>query len=272
MIFEKMTQLEKRLISSLFIIIATSYAIFYASTLIFLAVTEVIIVIGLLEYFNLAERKGLVINRYLGVFFAALLSLPMTLPTKTMILTIAVLCIFIFNFHRKLRENALVSTAVTLFGIIYVGWFFSFISQIRSLPDGSWWIFYLLFMLKMGDAAAFFVGRKYGVHKYIVHISPNKSIEGAIAGFVMTMLCSLTAKFYLPEIHFMDLAILGFVLGILGQFGDLAESLLKRDANIKDSGIIPGLGGILDVIDSLLLTIPVLYYYLTVILDLSAVK
>jgi len=146
-----------------------------------------------------------------------------------------------------------------------VGWFFSFITKIRAFPDGQLWVFYLIFILKMGDAAAYFVGKKFGAHKYIVHISPNKSVEGALAGFAMTVAMSLLSKIYLKEVPFWHFLSIGILMGILGQLGDLAESLLKRDTGVKDSGSIPGLGGMLDVIDSLLLAIPVLYYYLAVV-------
>ena len=130
---------------------------------------------------------------------------------------------------------------------------------------GERWVFYLIFIVKMGDAAAYFIGKRFGRHKYAVHISPNKSIEGAVAGFVVTVICSLLAKLYLDHVPLAHLAILGILIGVLGQLGDLAESLLKRDAGVKDSGHIPGLGGVLDVVDSLLLTIPATYYYLTAV-------
>ena len=259
------TQLLKRLIWSAVLITISVYTIFSAPSLVFLIVVEAIIVVGLLEYFQMAEKKGFFINRTIGLTFGMLLPLPLHSAGETIILTVAILCLFIFNFHRHLREQAMASTALTLFGLIYVGWFFSLLTKIRVLSDGPLWIFYLIFILKLGDAAAYFVGRKFGTHKYIVHISPNKSVEGAVAGFVATVVASLFSKIYLHATPLSHLFFLGILLGVLGQLGDLAESLLKRDAGVKDSGNIPGLGGILDVIDSLLLTIPVLYYYLTII-------
>ena len=256
-------QLGKRLIWSAFLIAVAAYAIFLAPWWLFLVVVETFVVLGLLEYFNLAQRKGFFINRYLGLTFGVLLSLPYRFPGKVVTLTIAILCLFIFNFHKRLKNHAIISTSLTLFGLIYVAWFFSFLTKIRALEHGALWIFYLILIIKMGDAAAYFIGKKFGTHKYIVHISPNKSVEGAVAGFLFTVAFSVGSKLYLIHTPIVDLVILGIVFGILGQLGDLAESLLKRDAGVKDSGNIPGLGGILDVIDSLLLTIPVLYYYLT---------
>lgn len=215
----------------------------------------------------MVERKGFFINRYLGLTFGALLPLPYYYAGDVMILTLSVLCIFLFNFHRKLREDASVSTALTTFGLIYVAWFFSFMVKIRMLEYGSWWIFYLILVIKAGDATAYFVGKAFGRHKLIAHISPNKSMEGAVAGFLATLVLSLGSKIYLTHVPISHLIVLGVVFGILSQLGDLAESLLKRDVGVKDSGNIPGLGGVLDVVDSLLLTIPILYYYLTALQD-----
>ena len=257
-------QLWKRLTWSAVLIAVSVYTIFWAPTWFFLLAVELFVIVGLSEYFSLAEKKGFFINRYLGLIFGALLPIPFYLPGETIIFTAAVLCLFVFNFHRRLREQAMASTALTLFGLVYVGWFFSFLTKIRAFPQGTLWIFYVIFIIKMGDAAAYFVGKRFGTHKYIVHISPNKSVEGSVAGFITTVLVSVASKVYLQHVPLMHLFWLGVLLGIFGQLGDLAESLLKRDAGVKDSGNIPGLGGVLDVIDSLLLVIPILYYYLTI--------
>jgi phosphatidate cytidylyltransferase len=261
--------LIKRLSWSAVLIAVSIYSIFFAPTWLFLLIVEIFIVLGLQEYFSLVERKGFFINRYLGLTFGVLLPLPYYLHADMVILAVAVLCIFIFNFHRCLKEDASVSTALTTFGLIYVAWFFSFMMKIRMVADGSWWIFYLILIIKAGDAAAYFIGKAFGTHKLIVQISPNKSLEGAVASFLATIILSCASKIYLTEVPMSHLIVLGVVFGILSQLGDLAESLLKRDAGVKDSGFIPGLGGILDVLDSLLLTVPVLYYYLINIYYLS---
>lgn len=176
----------------------------------------------------------------------------------------AMLCIFIFNFHRRLKEQALVNTSVTMFGVIYVGWFFSLVTKIRQLPNGAAWVLYVILVTKSGDAAAYLLGQKFGRTKFIEHISPNKSIEGAAASLTASVATSLLTKTFLPHVTFNHLLILGFVLGILALVGDLCESLIKRDCGVKDSGQIPGLGGVLDIIDSLIFTIPFCYYYVSV--------
>jgi phosphatidate cytidylyltransferase len=257
------TQLVKRLLMSFVLVPFAYYAIFFSPSWFFVLVVAGFMLLALWEYFALAEKKGYFINRYLGLVFAAFLVLPSLVPGDSIVLTCAVLCIFIFNFHKSLKEQAIVSTALTVFGLIYVGWFFSFLTKIRVMEQGALWVFYTVLIIKCGDAGAYFFGKTFGINKFATHISPNKSIEGAMGGFLVTFMLSLASKLYLPYVPIWHFALLGGVIGVLAQLGDLAESLLKRDAGVKDSGNLPGLGGILDVIDSLLLPIPIVYYYLT---------
>lgn len=254
-------QLAKRLFISAILSTISLYAIFGAPSWFFVIIVEVFVILSMIEYFNLAEKTGLVLNRYLGLTFAVLFPLTYSQPAESLIFMVAVLCIFIFNFHRRLKDQALASTAVTLFGLLYVAWFFSFMTKLKWLDHGSWWIFYTLLVVKVGDAGAYFIGKKFGKHKLIVHISPNKSIEGAVAGLITSVICSLVSKIYLPHVELLSFFYLGIVVGILAQLGDLAESLVKRGVGIKDSGNWPGLGGVLDVIDSLLFAAPAVYYF-----------
>jgi phosphatidate cytidylyltransferase len=136
--------------------------------------------------------------------------------------------------------------------------------------DGRWWMAYLLCVTKITDIGAYFAGSLWGRLKLAPHISPGKTIEGAIFGLA----CALGASF---AFHLMsgvsapggfhlgtfEWLFLGLIFGLTGQFGDLSESLLKRDANKKDSNDLPGLGGVLDAVDSLLFNAPILYIYLT---------
>lgn len=256
-------QLTKRLVTSAILIAISLYTIFYSPAWFFFLVVEAFVVLGLNEFLSLAERKGIVINRVLGIFFGALLPLSYYFPSESLIFVIACLSLFVFNFHRRLREQALVSTAVTTFGIVYVAWFFSFLMKIRYLTDGAQWVFYTISIVKLGDAAAYFFGKAFGRIKLIEHISPQKSVEGAIAGFLATVFFSILSKIYLPHVDLVHLFVMGIAVGLLAGLGDLAESLIKRDVGVKDSGNLPGLGGILDVLDSLLLAIPFVYYYIT---------
>lgn len=256
-------QLSKRLASSAVLVIVSIYAIFYAPIWFFFLVIEGFILLGLNEFMSLAEKKGIVINRALGLFFGGLLPFSYYFPAESLIFVIACLTLFIFNFHRRLREQALVNTAVTIFGLVYVAWFFSFLIKLRYLTNGSKWVFYTILIAKLGDAAAYFFGKAFGRTKLIEHISPKKSIEGSVAGFLATVFASVAYKIFLPHVEFVHLIVMGIAVALLAGLGDLAESLIKRDVGVKDSGTLPGLGGILDVLDSLLLTIPFVYYYVT---------
>ncbi len=255
------SQLAKRLIASAFFVSLAVATIFFLPEWFFFIVVELFSLIALYEFFMLAEKKNIEINRFLGLFFGALMPFSVYYSAESGALVMTCLALFVFNFYRKEKSQALLSTAVTVFGIIYVSWFFAHLIKIRSLPGGARWVFYTLLLVKGGDAFAYFIGRKYGKVKLIEHISPNKSVEGAVACLVGTVLLSVISKTYLPHASFLNLIVLGLGLGVLSQFGDLAESLLKREAGVKDSGQIPGLGGILDILDSLVLTVPFVYYY-----------
>ncbi len=256
------SQLGKRLLSSAVLVSLTCYAIFLAPQWLFFSVIEIFAMIGLYEFFVIAEKKDILVNKFLGLFFGALMPFSVYYNTAPSgVLAAACLILLVSNFYRKEKNQALLSTAVTVFGIIYVPWFIAHLLKIRSLPSGPYWAFYTILLIKGGDAGAYFIGRKYGRTKLIEHISPNKSVEGAVACLVTTVFLSFISKLYLPQASFFHLLVMGAGIGILSQLGDLAESLLKREAGIKDSGQIPGLGGILDVLDSLILTVPFVYYY-----------
>ena len=259
----KTGQLAKRLATSAVLVAVALYTIFWSPAWFFFLVIEAFVLLGSNEFLTLAEKKGLVINRGLGLFFGGLFPLSYYFPSESLIFVTGCLSLFIFNFHRRLKEQALVSTAVTCFGLVYVAWFFSFLMKIRYLAHGAHWVFYTILIVKLGDAAAYFFGKAFGRNKLIEHISPKKSVEGAVAGFLVTVLASIASKTYLAHVDIIHLLVMGIAVGLLSGLGDLAESLIKRDVGVKDSGHLPGLGGILDVLDSLLLSVPFVYYYIT---------
>ncbi len=258
--------LTKRLSVSAVLISITAGTIFFTPSWFFFIVVEAFSLLGLNEFLELARKKGVPVNRVMGLLFAAILPFFMVWQAEAALLAAATLCLFIYNFYRPLKEQALLNTAVTIFGIVYVSWFFCHFIKIRELAAGPQWVFFTILIVKGGDAGAYFVGKAIGRVKLLEHISPNKSVEGAVACLITTLLLALLSKAYLGDVPFRDLAILGFLAGIISQLGDLAESLIKRDAGVKDSGHIPGLGGILDVLDSLIFTAPVIYYYRVMVL------
>ncbi|MDD4985671.1 MAG: CDP-archaeol synthase, partial [Dehalococcoidales bacterium] len=162
------------------------------------------------------------------------------------------------------KEGAFQSWVWTVAGILYVGWLLGHLVALRGLDDGRNWVFFILFVTWASDTLAFFVGRKFGRHKLAPGISPGKTWEGVAGGIgaaaVVSILFFNPTPFRLPLIsgQVIPLAIL---VSVFGQLGDLVESLLKRNMGVKDSGrIMPGHGGILDRIDSLLFASALVYY------------
>jgi phosphatidate cytidylyltransferase len=158
-----------------------------------------------------------------------------------------------------------VGISTTIFGILYIAWFFSFIIKIRLLPGGIGLVIALLVITKSGDIGAYLIGKWLGKTPLIPRISPKKSVEGSFGSLIFSMAAAMLSKPLMPDsFSIFHLALVGICISVLAQLGDLSESLMKRDCGIKDSAVfIPGFGGILDIIDSLLFTAPVFYFYIT---------
>ncbi|MBI3508950.1 MAG: phosphatidate cytidylyltransferase [Chlamydiia bacterium] len=170
----------------------------------------------------------------------------------------------LFAFHFRRLEGAILDLAVSSFGLLYIAVPLGMMLGILFMPkgDGRIWIVYLLAVTKATDMGGYFFGSLWGKRKLAPTISPSKTVEGAIFGWIAAIVVS--GLFSLSgSIGLYPSLLLGAILGVASQFGDLSESLLKRDANIKDSNQIPGVGGVLDMVDSLLCTAPILYLYLS---------
>jgi len=263
--------LKKRIISSsvlVAIIIATIF-----NNWMFNIVITLFTVVGLYEFFTMLEKKGIKIYKYFGIGMGVIIPLSVLSrfePTKKWeLLFIVLMLLFLIMMQFKRRENSgvIVDISTTLFGILYVSWFLSFLIKIKYLPEGIGLLSAVLLITKLGDIGAYLIGTRFGKNPLIPRISPNKSVEGSLGGLLFSVLGALIAK---PFVNFSypHLLFIGILLGIIGQFGDLSESLIKRDCQVKDSGnILPGMGGILDQLDSLLFTAPVFYFYLSIILQ-----
>ncbi len=262
-----MSQLGKRLLSSAVLITIAVYAMRGPMWFFFLAV-EVLIFGALREYYRLAATAAPIESKT-GIAAGLLTPFALYYSVDLVFLVFVTMLLFLSYFRPERREHGMLGVALTFFGVFYIGWFFSHVILIRGLQQGSAWVFYVVLLVKGGDAAAYFVGKKFGKTRLIEYISPNKSVEGAIAGFLATVLLSCLSAAYLPPVDLVHRVMLGIIVGVLAPLSDLAESLIKRNAQIKDSGEVPGLGGILDVLDSLLLTIPFVYFYLVRIVGLQ---
>ena len=182
-----------------------------------------------------------------------------------LLLTSAVVLSLLWLLLRPQKEMAFIGWAWTIAGILYVGWLLSYFVALRGLDDGRNWVFFALFTTFGSDTTAFFVGRALGRHHLAPGISPGKTWEGTIAGIlgaiIVSLLFTLPTPLSLP-LGYGQAILLGLLVSIFGQLGDLAESLLKRNMGVKDSGKqLPGHGGFLDRIDSVVFAGVVVYYY-----------
>lgn len=234
-------------------------------------IITVFIVLGLYEFFTMLENKGINSYKYFGIGMGTIIPLSiafrfeMTRRWELLFIVLMLLFLILMQFRRRNNSGVIVDISTTLFGILYVSWFFSFLIKIIYLPDGLGFLVGVLLMTKLGDVGAYLVGTKIGKTPFMPHISPKKTVEGAIGGLGFSILGALMSK---PFINFSytHLILMGIALNIIGLLGDLSESLIKRDCQVKDSGnIVPGMGGFLDFMDSLLFTAPVFYFYLSII-------
>jgi len=238
--------------------------------------------IGVWEYaqFTKAKRlkpavKAMVIVAVCEVFaFFSAHKLIVFSQLPAIVLVLGALIFFLLHF--KDLNNSVQHVAVEFFGVCYVAVPLSFmlailypVSSTGMAWDGRWWLVYLIVVTKITDVAAYFIGRLFGKRKLAPLLSPKKTVEGAIAGLIFAVIFSGLMSFIgerigspLFHLPMIPALILGLCVGVVGEVGDLAESLFKRDAAIKDSNHLPGLGGILDMVDSLLFTAPVVYFYL----------
>jgi phosphatidate cytidylyltransferase len=173
-----------------------------------------------------------------------------------------------YVFSRKPLEEALPSSAIAVLATTYVGMLGGSLIRLRNdFPVGSKLIFFLLLVVWLGDTGAYYVGKNLGRHKLSPRISPKKTIEGLAGGMTASIITAVVIHFtFFKEFPLLHAIIAGVILSFAGVIGDLAESMWKRSADVKDSGtLIPGHGGFLDRFDSIFFTAPILYCYWTLI-------
>ena len=240
----------------------------------FLSFVLIIAGISFYEFSVLAKQKGANVNVNFGllaVIFLIINQYKFFFSQYHFLITFFIV-LLVFELFRN-NGSAIQNLGATLSGVFYLGIFGSTLIGIREFyPNidglynhGGYLIISIFATIWICDSAAFFGGTALGKHKLFPRVSPKKSWEGAIFGFVFAILAMILAKnLVLNFLTLKDVLIIGFIIGTFGQMGDLAESLLKRDAGVKDSShIIPGHGGVFDRFDSLLFSSPIIYLYLT---------
>jgi phosphatidate cytidylyltransferase len=239
------------------------------------------------EFYRICEAKGLRAYKVWGVvgtvamisgswfFFQQPQRVVLSYDFDILILIVFAFGVFIRQFPEKQNPRGIETMAVTLFGLIYVAWLGNFITRINFLytpaEDGRYYVMLLIVVTKFTDIGAYLIGSALGRHKLIPRISPKKSWEGAVGGVLFAVggayLCWWVMPHELAKLTGVHVLIVGVLLGVAAIIGDLAESLIKREAGVKDSStVLPGHGGALDLIDSLLFTAPLLYVYMRLVL------
>ena len=283
----------RRLITTVILWTVILAAMFSGSALvsngIFILLVLVLALAGLAEFYGLAEKRGLACFKFSGLIGGALLMVGtfMELTGKIgtqgsparvndfengfIILFVLGLCVR--QLASKSNASGITAIAVTLFGLMYVPWLLNFVQKINFFPnvDGKYFVLYFILVTKFSDMGAYAIGSLIGKHKMIPRISPGKTWEGFGGAIFLSTVSSLVFVHFLGGkmfgMNWIHAIILGVVLSSTAVVGDLIESLFKREAGVKDSGeFFPGIGGILDLLDSLLFNAPIMYLYLRHIL------
>ncbi len=250
-----------------------------------LIVSIIISLISLYEFYQISDRgadgrafvwpgmvAGLLINilMYLFVFGRHIERFDARILMA--LITLVLVVILPLQLFKRPIKGAVYSVSTTVLGLIYIVIPFSHIILMKALVNGVYYIILLNLVIMLNDSAAYFGGVYFGKHKTGFEVSPNKSWEGYFSGLLFSVIgCILCSHVFLVFFgknlfSMIEAAIVGIVISILGNIGDLIESAFKRDGAIKDSGsIIPGHGGMMDVFDAMILVLPVFYYFLVVI-------
>jgi len=282
-----------RLVSTLVLWTAVLWTIFSGYELGFFAMLAAVGLAALWEFYRMLDHRGFPNFKIVGMlcgaamlggsfYYYSSVGPSQSYDWEMISLVGFLLTVFTRQMFKGLQEvSPLPTMAFTLFGLLYVIWMFNFVNKIvYALPKvdhhvtGQFYVLYLIVVTKFSDMGAYLTGTVMGKHKMVPHISPKKTWEGFVGALVFSLLGSY-GMFWLMPVHLGRLnwthaTVLGLLLGFAAIVGDLAESILKRSTDTKDSGcFLPGIGGALDLIDSLLFTAPLLFFYLRAIIGVG---
>ena len=240
----------------------------------FLALVIIISLISFYEFSLIVRNKSAYANLLLGELIILLFLLNQFktfVDTNTLIILSSLLLLMTELFRNK--GSAILNLGVTFLGIFYIGIFSTALIALREFNsvfsenyiNGAYLVISIFASIWIGDSAAYYGGTAFGKHKLFPRVSPKKSWEGAIWGFIFSVATMILAQVIILEfLSILSALVIGIIIGTIGQIGDLVESLLKRDATVKDSSsFIPGHGGFFDRFDSLLFSAPVIWIYLS---------
>ncbi|HSB42719.1 MAG TPA: phosphatidate cytidylyltransferase [Methylomirabilota bacterium] len=259
--------LVRRLLSTLILLPLFVWMVVDGPVWLFGAVMVLAGAAGQWEFSGMFERAGVGSFRVLGLVGGSLVTASFALPVSERVAFTGVLLVVLAVglLRGPGGRRAWEPVAVTLLGICYVNWLLGYTFWLRDLEAGREWILLLVSVTWLGETAAYLVGSTLGRHPLAPVISPRKTVEGGLAQMVVSVLAALGARaVFFPALPPANAIVVGLLLGVVGQVGDLLESAIKRSVGTKDTGrLIPGHGGMLDRVDSLLVNTPVLFYYAT---------
>lgn len=237
----------------------------------FNATMALIAVLALYEFLALGKAKGYDVPRVLCIAIMLVIIAAFIIEELSVELGMFAALLIIpasYVVTKKSLENSLPSSAIAVLATTYVGMLSGSLIRLHNdFPEGYKLVFFLLLVVWLGDSGAYYVGKQFGKHKLSPRISPKKTVEGLIGGITASIIAAVVIHFtFFPAFPILHAVIAGVLLSVAGVIGDLAESMWKRSADVKDSGtLIPGHGGFLDRFDSILFTAPILYCYWTLI-------
>jgi phosphatidate cytidylyltransferase len=228
------------------------------------------IFIALYEFFYMVEKKKVRMFKPVGLAIGILI--PITIyfgfsireGWQFLFVVVGLFLLFLLELTKKRAHQPILSISATIFGVLYISWCFSFVIRIRQLPEGALLLGFLVLVTKSSDIGAYLWGKSFGRTSLIKKVSPKKTLEGTAGGFFTSLGVGLIYSLFIESISFWEKFFLIVILAVVSQLGDLFESLIKRDCQVKDSGkMFLAMGGVLDVIDSLIFTAPTFYVYIT---------
>src|SRR5216117_2754243 len=280
-----------RFISTIALWAVALLIVFSGYELLFWVLISVFGMIALWEFYGMLDHKGLPNFKVTGMICGAVMLVgsfnyfAKMGPAHSYDFEVAVLLFFLLTmfarqmFARLRGDVPLQTMAYTLFGLLYVLWLYNFITKIvyvvprssTGAVTGQFYVLYLIAITKFSDMGAYLTGSLIGRHQMIPHISPKKTWEGFFGALAFSLLASWGMFKLMPghlsALNLTHAIVLGLLLGFAAVIGDLAESIVKRSTGVKDSGnFLPGIGGALDLVDSLLFTAPLLFFYLRLVI------
>lgn len=257
----------KRWLTGILLAAVLLVVIIFAPAAILAAIITVFIIGGVWEYNRIVFGKGFLKEKIEIYIFAIIVPVVVLFGTSQLLVSVLTFCVIsafiLFLWSVKESTFDILLVAKVIFGIMYIPLLTSHFILLRLLENGVYWILFVLIIAIVGDTAGLYIGKYFGKNKLNVLVSPGKTIEGTIGLVFGSVAGSLIfSYFFFPDISYIHILILSFVGSIMGQLGDLCESAIKRNYGLKDaSSLLPGHGGLLDRMDSLIFIAPFVYYY-----------